>query len=479
MKHKILSSLPIFFLIVFISAFFRTQSVRSVPPANVKDTLSNSQYSYYGGLTIGNTGLSSYIKLDISNSFPSKTSGNLFVGDTLNIGVGGSQSIYIVKDVGNTAMVVLNTGLSGISGTVGAAVIATRSAVHTLSFTPVTNATAGVWQFLLKATSTSGEASSNDKIPDQGGFDLGTLTAGGVTCPFGATASVGTTTAIVAGNPAVTSYYHVVQCSLGAGITSAVGIAVTMTVGAANNMFINPSPSHSALEGNADIFTYILRQGDSNSVIIDSAFGKIAVVEAVRLTATVDPTLTFIIDNIGATDVGSTACGAGTSLAPGAPSTTGDEVLFGSLSIGTTGNQLAQRLRVNTNAPYGYVVTVYESGPMRNIGITGLDGIGVSIPDAICDTGPCTITSAQAWSIGTTSGFGYTMKNVGSSITFNGPSNFKPFGNGTANSAEIMKKLTTPIAEESAYVCYRITAANSQTPGDYEGKVTYTATATF
>lgn len=480
MKSKLLLSLP--FLLVFIVyfSFFKAPSVKSIPPRNVKNVLSNSQFSYYAGVGVGNSAGNTILKLDTSTAFPSKTSNNLFIGDTIAIGLGGSQSIYIVRDIGDTATVMLNTGISAVAIPAGGSVIATRSAIHTIHFEPTVNAAGGFWQFLIKATSTAGEVSSSNGIPDQGGFDLGTLDASAVTCPFGATASVGTTTSVSLGSPATTSYYHVIQCALGAGVTNPLDVGVTVTIGNATKQLINPSPSHSAAsEGNADIFNFIVRQLDSTSAILDQTVGKIAVVESVRVTATIDPTLTFTIDNVGATNVGSTACGAGTTLSSGAAYTTGDQVIFGSIALGSF-NQLAQRLSVITNAPNGYVVTVHESGPMRHIGVTDVSGLGVSIPDTLCNGNNCTTTSAQPWTTVSSarSEFGYTMNNVGSSIPFTA-GYFKPFGISSVNAAEIMKRTSNPLITESAYVCYRITATTSQIAGDYEGKVIYTATATF
>jgi hypothetical protein len=285
------------------------------------------------------------------------------------------------------------------------------------------------------------------------------------------------------GSPAVASSYQIYQCNLGTGLTNTIGVATSMVVGVGNSALINPSPIGNT-EGNANVFTYILRQGDSGGAIIDSTVGKIAVVEAVRITATVDPTLTFTIDSTGAITTGSTACGAGTSLASGAANTTGDMVVFGSLDIGSTKNNLAQRIGVITNAPNGYVVTAYEAGPMRNIGYTGADNVGVSIPDTNCNGGGCTTTTATTWTAGTNSGFGYSIytTGLGSSAPFvNGGDGtyFRPFGQGAAGAQAILKSATNPASTQYGYVCYRVAASTGQTVGDYEGKVIYTATTTF
>jgi len=469
-----------FFLTLFVVGltFLHPKKINSIPPKNVKDVLSNSQFSYYGGVGVGNSANDSILKIDTGTSFPSRTSNNLFVGDTVSIGIGGSQSTYTIKDIGSTGVIMLNTGISAVASVYGGSIIATRSAIHTVSFEPQVNAAGGIWQVLIKATSGVAAEKSGDTIPDQLGFDSGNLTAAAVTCPSWGTptATIGTTMAVTLGSPAVTSYYHVIQCALQAGVTNPAGTGATGTIviGNATNALINPSPSNTAAqEGNAGVFTFILRHLDSASNLLDQTTGKIAIVESVRVTATVDPSITFYIDGLGSTSVGSTACGTGTTLSPGAVNTTGDQVIFGSLGLSSF-NQLGQRLSCVTNAAGGYVVTAYESATMKNI------NTATTIPNTACNGGGCTATSATAWATPSTSisEFGYTMTNIGSSIPFVA-GNFKPFGIGNALAQPIMVRTGIPATTESANVCYRLSITNFQEAGDYEAKVVYTATSTF
>ncbi|HBP51657.1 MAG: hypothetical protein US68_C0019G0010 [Candidatus Shapirobacteria bacterium GW2011_GWE1_38_10] len=470
-----MKKLVLVLVVLFGFWLYVSKNSRALSSTNVKDVLSNSQFSYYAEVGVGNSVNSTIITINTGSLFPSKTTNNLFVGDTVAIGIGGSQSIYYVRGIGNTASFAINTGISEISAVAGGSIISTRSAIHTVSFEPQTNSTGGYWQFLIKAASGGGEKSS-DNIPDQQGFDLGNLTVDAVTCPWGATASIGTTTAVALGSPAVTSYYHVIQCALGAGVTNPAGTGETGTiiVGTGNTMMINPSPSNTASqEGTANIFSYLVRQLNSSSQVLDQTYGKIALVEAVRVTATIDPSITFYIDGIGATDVGSTACGVGTTLSPGAAYTTGSQVVFGSLALSAF-NQLSQRLSCVTNAPGGYVVTVHEGGLMSNV------STGTTIPDTLCDGANCTTTNETPWTTvsSSRSEFGYSMTNVGTSLPLI-EGYFKPFGIGAENAQKIMERITLPGGIESAYVCYRLTATTSQEAGDYEGKIIYTATATF
>jgi len=450
------------------------QKANSIPSKNVKDVLSSSQFSYYGGVGIGTSADDSILNIDLGTSFPSQTTNNLFVGDTISVGIGGSQSTYIVKDIGGTDTIFLNVGISADAIVPGGSIIATRSAIHTVSFEPQVNAAGGIWQVLIKSTSDLASEQSSDAIPDQKGFDLGTLTADAVSCPWGATATVGTTTAATLGSN--TSYYHVIQCTLGPGITNPVGTGETgtITIGIGDSLMINPSPSNTPeLEGNAGIFSFVLRHRNSSGVIIEQTPGKIAVVESVRVTATIDPTLTFYIDNIGVTDPSSDACGVGTTLNATAIYTTGDKVVFGSLELNNF-NQLAQRLSCVTNAASGYVVTAYESGTMKNI------NTATTLPDTTCNAGICTPTTATPWTTinNSFSEFGYTMTSLGASIPFV-TGDFKPFGIGYTNAQPVMINPDTPLNTESANVCYRISIINVQEAGDYEAKIVYTATATF
>ena len=243
------------------------------------------------------------------------------------------------------------------------------------------------------------------------------------------------------GSPAVPSSYAIFQCSLGTGLTNALNTGTSMVIGIGNSALINPSPSSGNTEGVASVFTYILRQGDSGGLIVDSTVGKIAVVESVRITATVDPTLSFTIDNSGATSVGSTACGVGVSLASGAVNTTGDQVVFGSLAIGSNTNKLAQRLTVTTNGINGYVVTAYEARTMTNIGYTSSGGVAITLPDTTCDS-TCAFNSAgTAWTTNTNSGFGYSIYSVGVGNTAfsNGDgTKFRAFGIGSSSAQNIL-----------------------------------------
>jgi len=493
-KIRFIPLLLFFMFSVWFYFFSNPQKTVSASLSSVKNTLSTSQLSYFGRLGVGNSATSTILTIALSGN-PSNTTNNLFTDDPIAIGNTNANTLttYTVKDVGSTATFLINeiSGLGSQNAYAGLAVIATRSAIHKVEFTPTSNFPGGSFQVLIKA-SNQGGIKSYDGIPDQDGFDLGSttptsgstglgtrLTTADITCPpvgIGGTSLPSISTITEGGNT-----YHSIVCSLGAGGTNAVGVGYSMTIGrplASGSQLINPSPSASSTEGtatgNSNVYTFYVRHRDSTNTVIDSTQGKIAVVESVRVTATVDPTLTFIIDDIGTTS-GNTVCG--NVLGAAANNTTATAVKFGSVSIASF-NNLAQRLSCITNASGGYVVTGFESKPLTNI------STGTTIVNTSCDSGPCTINLAVGWTTPTNYGFGYSIQNINAStpaFTYGGGTNFiaKPFGVGYANTATLFSNSSTPTTTERIYVCYRLNVSTLQQAGEYENGITYTATATF
>ena len=464
------------FYLTFKAPFLQ---VESTPVSNLRDQLSTAQLSYFGRLDIGTSAGSSLITvMTDSGSAPSNNNYNIFVGDTLAIANATTGSTnYVVSDTTSTNGIFLTENIDNLNAFEGAYAIATRSAIHTISFSPQSSITEGKWQVLIKATSTSGENHS-DGMPDQNGFDAHSLLSTDVTCPWEATASVGTTV-VVSSNS-----YHLITCALPTGGTNPVGSGSTGTIIIGNtNKLINPAPSVNHIIGqanaSADTYTFIVRHTDhlDNVVDNDTTVGKIALTESVKVTATIDPTITFYIDSIGTSTPGLTRCG--TTISAGASNSTATSVNFGSISLGQF-NTLAQRFTCSTNALSGYTVQIFENKPLTitSVGSTNF------IPDTTCDSSTsCDIDTANSWSTNTSSSqFGYSLESISSSpVAFEAGASFtaKPFGQGYANTRTIMSRTSTPPTDDRAYICYRITASNFQEAGTYQNQINFIATATF
>jgi len=444
----------------------------SAPSTELKDQLSSAQLSYFARLGSGNSAGNSVILINTSGTTLSTTNYNLDIGDTLYIANSTSgTAVYVVRGLSDTNSVNINIGLGNSNVASGLSVIVPRTAIHTVSFKPQSSITAGKWQVLIK----SSNINQADNNPDTDGFDQGTLVDGSIACPWSATASdVGTTT-IVSGNS-----YHIITCTLPVGGTNPIGISSTITIGSGSNLLINPAPATNHVIGqanaSADTYSVILRHLDSSGNVInqDTTTGKIAVTESVRITATVDPTITFSVGNSGVTTPSTNLCG--TAIGNGAAETTGASVSFGSLNLSAF-NNLAQFVQCTTNAQNGYVIQTFESGQLTMIG-------GAStIPDTTCPSNSCTTSSAALWTTSTDSGFGYALQvgttSTGAVLGITTASAYKPFGVGYANAQTIMSRTNTPAGTDSAYICYRITVSNFQPAGTYQNEVNFIATATF
>jgi hypothetical protein len=239
----------------------------------------------------------------------------------------------------------------------------------------------------------------------------------------------------------------------------------------------------------------IVQQLNNSFTVSDSTIVNIGVIEAVKITATVAPQISFRIDGMAA----STAiCGISTDVA-----TTPSLVPFGDLLIGTF-IEAAQTLVVSTNAANGYAVTATANDQLgRNGAACSGDPTADTncIPDSRGDGATMTHLLSDDWTNTTTKGFAYTLANAnGVSGVVTGtaanPFNFstatapcdgagsndcyRQFSD-TAASEPVVRVManTTPADNDNIQVCYRAIISAVQAAGNYESYVTYTATATF
>jgi hypothetical protein len=145
--------------------------------------------------------------------------------------------------------------------------------------------------------------------------------------------------------------------------------AGAMVVNLANAHVTNPSSTGS----------YVLRIGGGTSTpMLDAGDTRIAIIDTVTVTASVDTNLTFTIAGVAS---GTPVNGDTTST-----STTATVIGFGTLSVGTS-SIAAQDLAVSTNAVNGFSVTV-----IANQNLTASNGADI---DAFRDGGGT--ASATSW----------------------------------------------------------------------------------
>lgn len=441
---------------------------------SVRDTLQSSRLSVRArvdatGTTVG----SSNVKLKTSASAPANTitTNNLKAQDSVVIGTG----TYTIVDIIDTDEFSVTPVLASGDADDNDPIYLKMRPRHTVQFTTASAVANGYFQILLPADSTN----PNDGNPDDEGYDFNTTVD--VTAPsdVGSTFDFVAGVATAAGATGCTSpaNYHCFEFHYSG--VGAVGQAFTLYIGNTNgtNTPIAPATGTSHTEGTADTYPVIVRQfaADTNpnsATPVDTTTARVAHIEAVRVTATVDPTISFSIAGIAS---GQSRCGITTDV-----TTTATGVPFGTMTLNTF-KTLAQDLTVSTNASGGYVVTSSENDQLGLGGATS-----PFIPDTTCDGGTCTESTAAEWNTATNNGFGYSLHNVdAASIAFqyNDSGNTfrsKQFADITgAETAQTIFSSTTVANAENAYVCYRLSVGATQAAGDYENQITYTATGTF
>jgi hypothetical protein len=463
------------------------QGTRSANLSNVSVTLSSSRPSFRGGLASGNTVGSSEVILNTTNGvWPSSSSAQLMVGDSLKIGEAGSLGTYTITEIVDNSTVNVTPVLIAGDTELNDDVVASTSATLTVRLTTANAIANGAFRILVPADTT--DAAARDGIPDGTGFDFGT-SAPTVTCPSSAPAqylfATGTATA-----SAVTvngTKYHSFECRYFG--TGAIGTAFDGTTYSAITIssLINPAPNQSGhIIGYADTYNIIVRQVDSTYAVADATTVNVGVVESVRVTATVGPQITFRILGVNS---GTSVCGVNTDV-----STTASLVPLGSLNISAFTNA-AQALSVSTNAPNGYAVTTVENDQLgRNGGVCTGDNTGVNcIPDSVGDGSAMSHTAPAKWSLGTVKGFAYSLHEVNTTgalpdFTYQTNSGncdgtdycFKQFADAEdGQSSQRIFSSTTVADNDNVFVCYKAIIAATQAAGEYSNYLTYTATATF
>lgn len=468
-KNKLVFFKRAIYLLVLSLLFFTPNSIWAMSAA--KDTLETSRASFHSSLEGAHTTGTTLITIDTTNH-PSKTTANLFPGDTVIIDDGS----YTVDNIVNTTQFTITAPLDATDDDDTDVIYVDRTSIHTVTYTTG----AAIPNGAIKVRVVADSVTPNDGNPDDGGFDYNSITAGDVSCPAdGNNYNFVTATATVSAGASCTAGYHCFECRYsGVGMTS---IGHTITIGSTNEM-VNPSLAVGHTAGQADPHTIIIDNLDSSDAQVtgETTNMKVAVIESVRVTATIDPTITF---TIAAVSSGQSRCGATTDV-----TTTPTAVPFGSLTLGAF-NDAAQQLSCVTNGAGGYVVTVIENDQLS------IDGEhGTELSDTDCDSGAaCTETAEGEWNVDTTeSGFGFSIQDIdANSVPFEYTTatgncsgtycarRFPSTADGGESATGLFSNSSTPTTTEDIYMCYRLVGSTTQQAGDYENALTYVATATF
>lgn len=442
-------------------------------------TLSNSRLSYYA-LVSGAHGIGASTITIQGSGNPDNNTNHLFPNDSVAIGSNAPQTVATISA---TTQFQTTTGITNILAN-GNAVYATQSATHSVAVTTVdaSDPSGGAIRVLVPAGDST--TASNNKLPDGGatpGFDFGGLIAGDVTCPTQGGAGVTWETATATASSTFGSNLHAIECRW-RGILPAT-TALTMTIGSTNKL-INPAPKSVHTQGLAD--TYIIKIQElayaTGYGVMDSVSVTVSPVEAVLVSATINPSLTFQVAGIAS---GVSRCGVSTTVG-----TTATTVPYGELTGSDTYYHAAQQISTSTNSPNGYTVKVAEDDELTKL------GTATTIADTTCNAGTCTHTTFGKWNTSSIYGWGYSLENSSAtSIAFEHNTNSgacdgtsgtcsKNFACNTTSCSvqdteQTVANSSAPSSTQTFYLCYRLNYGPTQATGYYQTKVLYYASAVF
>ncbi len=473
------------FCLTFIVILTHPQNtIQAVGLTSVLDTLQSSRLSFHGRVDSTGTAVGSSIVtmlgttgLDSASSQANSIStANLKIGDTLIIGSSAADFYTIVGISSATTFTVSPVLASGDADNTDPIYFNAKPR-HVITFSTATAIPNGFFQILLPADATT----PNNGLADDQGYDFNTTVTVGTT-DAGVYDFV-TGVATVAGGTGCTApaNYHCFEAHYsGAG---SIGQAISITIGNTNGATtpIAPATGGSHTEGTADTYSVLVKnfanQANPNSATpVDSTTGKVAHIEAVRVTATVDPTISFSIAGVAAAQ---TRCGVSTDV-----TTTATAVPFATMALNTFKNA-AQLLTVSTNGSAGYVVTASENDQLGKDG-----GTTPFIIDSLGNGGAMTESTFAEWTTSTINGFGFSLQNSSAvSVPFEyttatgactGTFCARQFADiQGAESVQTIMSSTTVANAEATNVCYRLGVGATQAAGDYENQIIYTATGRF
>ncbi|MEN9327384.1 MAG: hypothetical protein RI947_192 [Candidatus Parcubacteria bacterium] len=493
MKRLLL--LILVFVVAFCSVLPQSSSlqVHAGTLTGAKDTLSNSRFSFRGHVGSGIASGGTTVTIAASSN-PDNDLLNLFPRDVVcfaDEGLNGcaSNTSYTIATIPSQSgqTMALASALTTALDTSNI-VISTQSAIHTVTFTTASAVNSGSVRVIIPAFTTS-STTTIDGFPDFGssvsgsGFDLNGINGSPgtyITCA-GGSVTWGTPTVTLPGSSG--SGDHEVNCPFTGTLNSSTSVSIT--VGTSGKKVINPAPITSGhTRGTSDVYTITIRELDGSSNVIDTADVKVAPVEGVLVSATVDTSLTFSITGVDTTST--STCGRTASASTGAASTS-TTVPFHTITSSDTAYNMAQLLTVSTNSTSGYGVTVEENAALS------IDGLGVTtIANTSCGATPCTSggiadPTPRDWiTYGTYRGFGYSLENVsGSDAKFQYSDSSRTFNaapfyvTGASTGPPAVMSNGGSVSSSQVRVCYQIVVSGTQTAGYYLNKLTYIATPNF
>lgn len=480
--------LSILFFILFSAIFIgKANQVDTANLTSASATLTNNRLSFLGASHTAAAG-SIAIGVTASSYFDDDTT-HLYPNDTIYIGA--TSPSYTVKSIISSTYFSINSGL-GASIALNTDLWVKQTTRATFSVGLATTVPANGY---VKVTIPDAASNTNDQKPDSAnlasnGFDLNGIgisdasVSGGSGCTWSTTDPSETLTA---GSGSGHTYKNITT-------TACNGGTLTIIVGgtSASTGLLNPAPAQDrSARGTGDIYTFTIATFTSTDLQLDTVDVKVALMDGILVSATVDETLSFTL-------AGVTASGQTVSCITTDVTSTTTEVPWGTISTSNSFLNAAHLLTVSTNADGGYTLTAEELDQLKREGATCTGGnqseSSSCIKNTACDGGSCTQTSEDDWETATNNGFGYSLRNssgTDAAFSYNAVSGScigtsstdfcaRPFSDAAdAQAGATIMSNTGPVNGSAAYVCYRISVSAIQPAGYYTNVLRYIATPTF
>jgi len=475
-----MKKIAIFIVLITGLGLILPKGLGSANLTSSKDTLQTSRFSWSGALegtySVGDTLLAIKTSGQVNNS----TTG-LLAGDTVTIG----SNSYTVRDIIDSDEFTITSGLQSGDTADGTAVYYKAYSRHSIDVTNQTAVSDGAIRYYIYSELNT--AASSDGAPDGGanaGFDMNGITGSNITCPVVSgltfTDPVATRSGDMGGageEDDGADNYHTFLCSFSGDLASGglSGHAAEIGDSSGTGRIINPAIGTSHTAGAADTFIVKVELLDSmanNRRVLDSVKMKVATVESVRVTASVEPYIALTIcgaDTCNDVEPGDTVDGETLSSNSGATSTATSVAL--ATLIDSSYRLQAQKISISTNGASGYALTAFDDGNLRK----GSDDIDDNV------TPP---TSPQIMNDATENGEEYGIHPSGDHVNTTtwgsgGTAANKYSGTDTSNILTLASN-SAPCNSTATYVTYKATIDAALTAqGDYAHVITYVATAIF
>lgn len=269
-----------------------------------------------------------------------------------------------------------------------------------------------------------------------------------------------------------------------AGITSSMYVQATVGDGASGGSDDIANPAKSAGQGVADTYVISYETQDSSSVTLDTATVRVAIIDAVTITAEVQATLSCSVSGVSS---GTNFNSLGNSYGTAGFATTPLYIPFGILNSSAS-SQSGQLLKVSTNGTNGFYFAVKQYGDLTSSGGDTINTFKDGVQQDNSSPASWASPTATAGSPDTYGHMGYGTTDT-SLDDLNGSGSSDRFSSakfaGLSTTYEAVLSHSGPAdgtgsdTNGQAYVVYRIEISGLQEAGSYSNTISYLCTGRY